>query len=435
MEKLSFDESLKLCKKDIGNIYKIDAKYLQDMNFIAWLLAENPDCMRFIKDCINDIVGIDIDENMKEIAEKLYNVSELSLEDMNDPATKTNKEKLRLQNISDSAIKLLKDLDYYDIVVPQYYQEQDDEELEEGYIINEFGEIIRSEKKLDSAEKKKYIIDMLEKSSEPTKDDIRKTSNEYGPFGLWCYTYKENEVTIFLMDKFGGYAATIIGEGNYGASEIVLQQEKLSDFLETFFDKNNMEILNEFYRLGNAKDIKEYNFTLSELRDDNRNPRYDEWAILNAIDYLNNSNHGIVTTNDKNDYTLENGLNISLNNEHIEQDIFHSMRMNNIKLSKGEDFAIYDARKKRIIEQSENFEDVKFEEYLSILSKSVEDLPKVYGSVLAGTYQREDFLNNQQSKTPLQRREAELSKLEKEENTISEEEKLIYQRENDGQNK
>lgn len=435
MEKLSFDESLKLCKKDIGNIYKIDAKYLQDMNFIAWLLAENPDCMRFIKDCINDIVGIDIDENMNEIAEKLYNVSELSLEDMNDPATKTNKEKLRLQNISDSAIKLLKDLDYYDIVVPQYYQEQDDEELEEGYIINEFGEIIRSEKKLDSAEKKKYIIDMLEKSSEPTKDDIRKTSNEYGPFGLWCYTYKENEVTIFLMDKFGGYAATIIGEGNYGASEIVLQQEKLSDFLETFFDKNNMEILNEFYRLGNAKDIKEYNFTLSELRDDNRNPRYDEWAILNAIDYLNNSNHGIVTTNDKNDYTLENGLNISLNNEHIEQDIFHSMRMNNIKLSKGEDFAIYDARKKRIIEQSENFEDVKFEEYLSILSKSVEDLPKVYESVLAGTYQREDFLNNQQSKTPLQRRESELSKLEKEENTISEEEKLIYQRENDGQNK
>lgn len=435
MEKLSFDESLKLCKKDIGNIYKIDAKYLQDMNFIAWLLAENPDCMRFIKDCINDIVGIDIDENMNEIAEKLYNVSELSLEDINDPATKTNKEKLRLQNISDSAIKLLKDLDYYDIVVPQYYQEQDDEELEEGYIINEFGEIIRSEKKLDSAEKKKYIIDMLEKSSEPTKDDIRKTSNEYGPFGLWCYTYKENEVTIFLMDKFGGYAATIIGEGNYGASEIVLQQEKLSDFLETFFDKNNMEILNEFYRLGNAKDIKEYNFTLSELRDDNRNPRYDEWAILNAIDYLNNSNHGIVTTNDKNDYTLENGLNISLNNEHIEQDIFHSMRMNNIKLSKGEDFAIYDARNKRIIEQSENFEDVKFEEYLSILSKSVEDLPKVYESVLAGTYQREDFLNNQQSKTPLQRRESELSKLEKEENTISEEEKLIYQRENDGQNK
>ena len=37
MAKLSFEESLKLCKKDIGKIYEISFNYLEDMNFVVFL--------------------------------------------------------------------------------------------------------------------------------------------------------------------------------------------------------------------------------------------------------------------------------------------------------------------------------------------------------------------------------------------------------------
>ena len=47
----------------------------------------------------------------------------------------------------------------------------------------------------------------------------------------------------------------------------------------------------------------------------------------------------------------------------------------------------------------------------------------------------ENWLNAGKSKTPLQKRETELSELEKEEKTIAETEKLIVQKENDEQSK
>ena len=47
----------------------------------------------------------------------------------------------------------------------------------------------------------------------------------------------------------------------------------------------------------------------------------------------------------------------------------------------------------------------------------------------------EQWLNAGKSKTPLQEREEELARLEKKERTISEAEKLIEQKENDGQSK
>lgn len=49
--------------------------------------------------------------------------------------------------------------------------------------------------------------------------------------------------------------------------------------------------------------------------------------------------------------------------------------------------------------------------------------------------QLEQWLNSGSSKTPLQKREEELAELEKEEATISKTEKLIEQKENDGQSK
>ena len=39
---MNFDEGLKLFREDMSKIYKIDSKLLQNMEFVAWLIAEYP---------------------------------------------------------------------------------------------------------------------------------------------------------------------------------------------------------------------------------------------------------------------------------------------------------------------------------------------------------------------------------------------------------
>lgn len=131
MAKLSFEESLKLCKKDIGKIYEISFNYLEDMNFVAWLLAENPDKQKFIKDSIKDIIGLDIEINMNEIAENLWDVHCLSLEMADDPGTQEHEEDVeRYEEISYSAMELLEKSGYYEIVVPEYFRVDEEVEFE-----------------------------------------------------------------------------------------------------------------------------------------------------------------------------------------------------------------------------------------------------------------------------------------------------------------
>jgi len=127
---MDFDESLKLCHEDMGKIYEMDPKLLQNMEFVAWLIAENPESREYIRDCINDILAIDINESeyMKQIAEHLFqDVHTIAMEEYNDPAVaEHHKERERYGRIADNAIDVLKETGYYDIVVPRYLREDNE---------------------------------------------------------------------------------------------------------------------------------------------------------------------------------------------------------------------------------------------------------------------------------------------------------------------
>lgn len=135
---MGYDESLKLCHKDIGKIYEIDSKLLQNMEFVAWLIAENPEERQFIADCINDIVGIDINESeyMQQIAEHLFqDVHTFAIVEYNDPELQGHhKEMERYGRIADNAIEVLKETGYYDEVVPSYLRDNEFSDIAEEII-------------------------------------------------------------------------------------------------------------------------------------------------------------------------------------------------------------------------------------------------------------------------------------------------------------
>jgi len=95
-------------------------------------------------------------------------------------------------------------------------------------------------------------------------------------------------------------------------------------------------------------------------------------------------------------------------------------------LNKGENVIEYDIRKGIITKR--NLKSPEFEEYLSTFLQSIDDLPKIYESIMSGTYKKEDFISTRRiakEQTPLQKRETELLGLEKEERKITEAEALI----------
>ena len=121
---MNFDEGLKLFREDMSKIYKIDSKLLQNMEFVAWLIAEYPERREYIRDCIEEIVDIDINEDkyMQQIAEHLFqDVHSIAVEEYNDPAVQEHyREMQRYGRIADNAIEVLRETGYYEKVIPSY---------------------------------------------------------------------------------------------------------------------------------------------------------------------------------------------------------------------------------------------------------------------------------------------------------------------------
>lgn len=121
---MNFDEGLKLFREDMSKIYEIDTKLLQNMEFVAWLIAEYPERRGIIRDYIDEIVGIDINEDkyMQQIAEHLFqDVHTIAMEEYNDPAVQEHhKEMERYGRIADNAIEVLRETGYYEKVIPSY---------------------------------------------------------------------------------------------------------------------------------------------------------------------------------------------------------------------------------------------------------------------------------------------------------------------------
>ena len=287
-------------------------------------------------------------------------------------------------------------------------------EIEKNYI----------DKKMNKL-KKELFMSMVEKAKEGTLDMMLMTDSEkydeiysqlinnHGPFGIVIAGItKEGKVSVYLSDSMVDQEASYMGSST-GFGTLIFNESELNDFLDKFYDMNNMEILNEFYK--NPENAPDYfkNISLEEYKNNEHNLYYAKLAILNGLDYLNNDKTGKLTVRSNCNYGFENGLEVLLDRE-----------FDKIIIGMGEEFMTYNLRNGQIENQTKNFENSECSQYASLFLQSVDSLPKVYESILNGQYKKENFIHIKNNSL-LQQKEDELSSLEAEEKTISEAEALI----------
>lgn len=287
---------------------------------------------------------------------------------------------------------------------------------------------------LSSQDKKELFMSMVERAKNGTLDMMRMTEsktyneiysqleNNYGPFGMVINGItKDGKISVFLAEQLNKQLPSSMLSMS---STIEFEESDLSDFLDRFYDMNNMEILNEFF-----KTEPEYfkNISLQEHKDEEYSDFFDRLVMLNGLDYLSQLGNFQIRTLGRDNYMCGSGLQIML----MEEDGGYCL-----SLGEGNDTVVYDVRAGEIKEK--NFKNPQFEEYINRFLQSVEDLPRVYESIVNGTYRREDFMPTieaHKKQSPLQQREEILVTLEKEEKTISEAETLIdKQNSKEGQN-
>lgn len=248
---------------------------------------------------------------------------------------------------------------------------------------------------LSSQDKKELFMSMVERSKDGTLDMMRMTEtkkydeiyskleNNNGPFGLVVGGITEDgKISVYLAEQlFKQLPSDMVGGSMLSSLEF--EESDLSDFLDRFYDMNNMEILKEFY-----KTAPEYlrNASLQEFKDAEYSDFFDRLVMLNGLDYLSQTGNFQIGTLGRNNYRCENGLQISL----MEEDGRYSLY-----LGEGSDVVVYDTRAGEIKEK--NFKNPQFEEYINTFLQSVEELPRVYEAIMNGTYKREDFISTAKS--------------------------------------
>ena len=285
---------------------------------------------------------------------------------------------------------------------------------------------------LSNKDKKELFMSMVEKAKNGTLETMRMTNskeydrvysqlrNNIGPFGLVVSGItKDGKISVYLSDQMTKQIPTNLLSQS---ADLKFEDAQLSELLDDFYDMNNMQILNEFFKVE-----PDYLKTISlqEYRDDEYNDFFDKLVMLNALDYLSQQP---ISIDGRDNYSNEDGLRLSL---------LDKKEKTYIALQMGDEISIYDTEDIRKGTMTTNETSTpQFKEYISTFLQSVEDLPKVYEAITSGTYKREDFistLNSQEKQTALQQKESELSTLEAEAKTISEAEALI-DRQNEGQN-
>lgn len=285
---------------------------------------------------------------------------------------------------------------------------------------------------LSNKDKKELFMSMVEKAKNGTLETMMMTNskeydrvysqlrNNIGPFGLVVSGItKDGKISVYLSDQMTKQIPTNLLSQS---ADLKFEDAQLSELLDDFYDMNNMQILNEFFKVE-----PDYLKTISlqEYRDDEYNDFFDKLVMLNALDYLSQQP---ISIDGRDNYSNEDGLRLSL---------LDKKEKTYIALQMGDEISIYDTEDIRKGTMTTNETSTpQFKEYISTFLQSVEDLPKVYEAITSGTYKREDFistLNSQEKQTALQQKESELSTLEAEAKTISEAEALI-DRQNEGQN-
>ena len=287
--------------------------------------------------------------------------------------------------------------------------------------------------KLSKEDKKKLFINIIEQAK---REGIRGYKQEPGDAmfeaGYWDNNWKIKNKGILGL-KYGGVTSegketvilTIGGgldECRHGEHSDFIKQfddvTQLSEFLDSFFDMNNMEAINEF-----APDNK---FFTSENKYEGDKFKFCGCPLeyLHMYDCLM-AKYGNREKPLRGVYSGEFSKQHSSDTIVLEWD--YSVRKVEL-LSK-----IYgnNYEEKYINEfdyNSRTIEDgdykAEYKDLSDLFNKAISDVPHIYEDLKKGTYSKDKFIS---VKTPLQQKEEELSSLETEAKKISEAEALIDQ--------
>ena len=236
-----------------------------------------------------------------------------------------------------------------------------------------------------------------------------------GILGLWYYGIDEEgkrKVGLSVGGSLEERDNTLFGSRDTFAKSF--SDSELDQFLDRFFNMNNMEVLNEFGDTRYFKENENYRTPYSNIS-------LNSLEYLNMIDYFNALSEG---------FDLQNAGGPRLN---MGEDFFADA----IQVTHGEEDEYWilsetygkDGKQIAHVTLRQNADTLQYkpneqygdnkeiERILAVVNKAISDVPEIYKRLGTGTYKKEDFVPTRDfiQKASLQQIEEELSKPEEKE--------------------
>lgn len=297
---------------------------------------------------------------------------------------------------------------------------------------------------LSKQDKKQLFLRLIEECDRTWRSDrVNEEGNVYHDAGYYRIWKIKNDGILGLwyegLDKEGKHRVELIAGGALEERDYEIlyridgplirsfSDNELDEFLDRFFDMNNMEALNEFGNMGYFEKNENYktpsvNVTMNSLE------------YLNIMDYLNELSEGITFNAEESTYFKVGDRFLS---DHIllakdpegfwihgstdKKEIVFMKFKQNIETSQYE-----------LIEKTGDENEIEL--LLDIVDKAMDDVPKIYQHLRAGTYKKEEFVTERNKQTPLQKRESKLAELEVEKQELLKEEALMQPEKEEGRN-
>lgn len=297
---------------------------------------------------------------------------------------------------------------------------------------------------LSKQDKKQLFLRLIEECDRTGRSDrVNEEGNVYHDAGYYRIWKIKNDGILGLwyegLDKEGKHRVELIAGGALEERDYEIlyridgplirsfSDNELDEFLDRFFDMNNMEALNEFGNMGYFEKNENYktpsvNVTMNSLE------------YLNIMDYFNELSEGITFNAEESTYFKVGDRFLS---DHIllakdpegfwihgstdKKEIVFMKFKQNIETSQYE-----------LIEKTGDENEIEL--LLDIVDKAMDDVPKIYQHLRAGTYKKEEFVTERNKQTPLQKRESKLAELEVEKQELLKEEALMQPEKEEGRN-
>lgn len=297
---------------------------------------------------------------------------------------------------------------------------------------------------LSKQDKKQLFLRLIEECDRTGRSDrVNEEGNVYHDAGYYRIWKIKNDGILGLwyegLDKEGKHRVELIAGGALEERDYEIlyridgplirsfSDNELDEFLDRFFDMNNMEALNEFGNMGYFEKNENYktpsvNVTMNSLE------------YLNIMDYLNELSEGITFNAEESTYFKVGDRFLS---DHI------------LLAKDPEGFWIHGSTDKKEIVFMKFKQNIETSQYeliektgyeneiellLDIVDKAMDDVPKIYQHLRAGTYKKEEFVTERNKQTPLQKRESKLAELEVEKQELLKEEALMQPEKEEGRN-